>query len=195
MKNILIFSFCVSLLISCDYRSNSLSQTPLDRQPKPTQNEALQKRITALQHTVDRLNQMEAKMQELFDTVKREQKIPQSDWWEIDKNEISESWLDVKDRFETFRQVVKDYYGLLQEELEQPSEILSARQVKRIEAISKISNLWTTYLALLNTVIDDLGKDYFGAHEEYELEGIIKVWKELYKTWEDFLKELEDYQI
>ena len=109
------------------------------REPKPaslerdgaTQNEMLSKRVEALQKIVDRLDQTEAEMQKLFDRVNREQKIPQSNWIGIDKEDISKNWQDVKERFSTFRQIVKDYYGLLQEELKQPSEILSVLQIKR----------------------------------------------------------------
>ncbi|MCZ0933118.1 MAG: hypothetical protein OXJ52_08200 [Oligoflexia bacterium] len=193
MKNVLIFSFFILSLVSCgNRRSNGPSPSPATH---PIQNESLQKQMKSLQNIVDKLNQLETDIQALADKAQKLEEVPESAWFDTDKSDLSDGWLTVKERLEFFRQVVKNYYSLLQKEYEGPSEPLSLRQAKLIEDINKISRNWLIQLSLLNKAIDNLGSSYSEIHEQHQLTEIITDWNSLYKRWSDFSKKLHNYQV
>ena len=175
--------------------NNSPSQPGLSPAGNSLQNESLNKQMESLQSIVDKLNQLETDMQALADNAQKQDKVPENSWFKTDKEDIFDSWEEVKEKLEAFRQVVKSYYSLLQKEREESVEPLSFGQAKLIEDINTISRDWLIQLSLLNTAIDDLGASYLELHEEYQLTDIITDWNALYKSWSDFSEKLRSPQV
>ena len=175
------------LLIGCHGESNKSSSPAVSEEA----DSAVSIQMKSLQGLIDELNKKEAEMRVLVDKVQTNKEIPESAFFSVDKGDLADSWSDVEEKFETFRQLVKSYYSLLQKELEDPAEPLSFEQMRLIEEISQISRKWVMYLNFLNETVQDLNSHYLQADSKYQIEEkIMADWETLYKAWLELSQEL-----
>ena len=186
----LIFIFLLLAFIGCDkWRSSSPSPSQAPLQTPEARVSSQQ--IRSVQNIVDELNQKEADLQKLAETIQNYPTISENSWLKTDKGDLSSQWTELKEQFESFRQIVKQYLDLLQKEQEQPSEPFSFRHNQTIQETANIFKLWDLRLIDLDESIDELGQLYLDVKDQYQLSEIQTKWTAFDSSWSAFFKKLK----